>query len=354
VKGDTLLNPSYYWLRASATEQAANLNANPPKVATSVNALPSIVGILAQAGRVRLATSPIDARHFDAPLPATTINQLKFRQAAVRLIEQPYESFGGRANEQGAAYHLRISERLRHKKRAITAWDYEHLVLEHFPEVRFVKCINHSLSLSKTEFNTLQSGAVAVVVMPFKTPNKLEPRANRRTLENIKNYLKKRSNGFTSGDDLLQVIPPQYQQIVVSLRVKFRAGDIEKHVHNLDNDIARLIAPWAFNLNIEPNFGGNLYRTTLLSQIEALDYVDYLEEFLIVMYSKADVSVSDLKDAKGNPLPRKISLTGIASNRESAQATAFIAPNDARTLLTSHQLVQQTPFETNHIIQPLP
>jgi hypothetical protein len=345
-KGDSLLNPNYYWLRASATETAL-------PIPTTVGALPSIVGIFAQAGRVRLATSPIDARHFDAPLPPSTINQLRFRQAAVRLIEQPYAAFGGRANEQGAAYHLRISERLRHKRRAITAWDYEHLVLEQFPEVRFVKCINHSFPKDKDNFDTLRTGAVALVVMPFKTPNQLEPHANRSTLENIKGFLKKRCNGFTSGDDLLQVIPPQYQQIVVSLRVKFRAGDTEKHVHNLDNDIARLIAPWAFDLNIEPTFGNTLYRTTLLSQIEALDYVDYLEDFLIVNDEDINsISILVKKDAKDNPLPRKVLLKTDALKVENLKA--FIAPNDARTLLTSHQLAQVTPFETNHIIKPLP
>jgi hypothetical protein len=345
-KGDSLLNPNYYWLRASATETTL-------PIPTTVGALPSIVGIFAQAGRVRLATSPIDARHFDAPLPPSTINQLRFRQAAVRLIEQPYAAFGGRANEQGAAYHLRISERLRHKRRAITAWDYEHLVLEQFPEVRFVKCINHSFPKDKDNFDTLRTGAVALVVMPFKTPNQLEPHANRSTLENIKGFLKKRCNGFTSGDDLLQVIPPQYQQIVVSLRVKFRAGDTEKHVHNLDNDIARLIAPWAFDLNIEPTFGNTLYRTTLLSQIEALDYVDYLEDFLIVNDEDINsISILVKKDAKDNPLPRKVLLKTDALKVENLKA--FIAPNDARTLLTSHQLAQVTPFETNHIIKPLP
>ncbi len=348
-KGDTLLNPAYYWIRASATETATPIQ-------TTVGALPSIVGIFAQAGSVRLATLPMDARHFDQALPPQTINQLKFRQAAVKLIEQPYEGFGGRAVEQGGTYHLRISERLRHKKRAITAWDYEHLVLEQFPEVRFVKCINHSHPVSKAEFNTLKTGAVAVVVMPLKTTKPLQPQTNRRTLENIKSYLKTYSNGFTSGDDLLQVIPPQYQAVVVSLRVKFQAGDTEKLVHNLDNDIARLIAPWAFDAAIEPTFGQNLYRTTLLSQIEALDYVDYIEDFYIVEAISDDTDTNKNKNTitisaqfdtvTKKALVRKITLTGVAT-------PSFIAPNDARTLLTAHQLTAQTPFETNHSITPL-
>jgi hypothetical protein len=309
------------------------------------------VGIFAQAGSVRLATLPMDSRHFEQALPPQTINQLKFRQAAVKLIEQPYEGFGGRAVEQGDTYHLRISERLRHKKRAITAWDYEHLVLQKFPEVRFVKCINHSYLVDRTTFNTLKTGAVAVVVMPLKTTKPLQPQTNRSTLENIKSYLKKYSNGFTSGDDLLQVIPPQYQAVVVSLKVKFQAGDIEKHVHNLDNDIARLIAPWAFDAAIEPTFGQNLYRTTLLSQIEALDYVDYIEDFLIVGLDDIKTILPQIDPTTKAVNLRKVELKDDAKKVENIKS--FIEPNDARTLLTAHQLTAQTPFETNNSITPI-
>lgn len=329
---DTVLNPNYYWIRASALETATPVN-------TTVGALPSLVGIYAQAGSVQLATSPIVAQHFAQPLPPTTIAQLKFREAAVRLIEQPYESFGGRAAEQGAAYHLRISERLRHKKRAITAWDYEHLVLEQFPEIRFVKCINHSFPISKTDFNTRKTGAVALVVMPLKTLSPLQPQTNRSALENIQSYLKKYCNGFTSGDDLLKVIPPQYQEVVVSLKVKFHAGDIEKHVHNLDNDIARFIAPWAFDNQIDPNFGKNLYKTELLSQIESLDYVNFIEDLYIE--NRSSVTIQQTIN-EGKTL-RKV--------RVLANQKTFIAPNDTRTLLTSHQFKEKTPFETNHSIQ---
>ena len=345
-KENTLLNSAYYWLRASATETAT-------PISTTVGALPSLLGIYAQAGSVRLLNSPMDARHFAQALPPTTINQLKFRQAAVKQIEQPYAGFGGRAAEQGAAYHLRISERLRHKKRAITAWDYEHLVLEQFPEIRFVKCINHSLPKTNlvngekvVTLDTRKTGAVGIVVMPLKTTNPLRPQVNRSTLENIQSYLKKYSNGFTSGDDLLKVIPPQYQAVVVSLRVKFHAGDTEKLVHNLDNDIARFIAPWAFDGKTEPTFGETLHKTALLSQIEALGYVDYIEDFYITdTLIGTNIDILEELDAKKKAKPRVV----VVKNK----LKTFIAPKDARTLLTSHQLDGQTPFEINHSIRPL-
>ena len=36
-------------------------------------------------------------------------------------------------------YYTRVSERLRHKNRAIQLWDYEHLILQNFPHLYRVK-----------------------------------------------------------------------------------------------------------------------------------------------------------------------------------------------------------------------
>ena len=46
------------------------------------------------------------------------------------------------SRSEALEYYRRISERLRHKNRAITSWDYEQIILENFPEVFKVKCLN--------------------------------------------------------------------------------------------------------------------------------------------------------------------------------------------------------------------
>jgi diaminopimelate epimerase len=40
---------------------------------------------------------------------------------------------------------------LRHKNRAITIWDYEHIILQKFPEIHKVKCLNHSKTEIKND-----------------------------------------------------------------------------------------------------------------------------------------------------------------------------------------------------------
>ncbi len=77
-------------------------------------------------------------------LPSGTISKLDQPDAAVKKITQPFATFGGRGQEASTAFYTRVSERLRHKDRAIALWDYERLVLEAFPQIYQVKCLNHT------------------------------------------------------------------------------------------------------------------------------------------------------------------------------------------------------------------
>jgi hypothetical protein len=85
-----------------------------------------------------------DPLHLAAPLAAGTISKLKEPQASVKKIQQPYASFGGRQQESSDTLTQRAAERLRHRNRCITPWDYERMLLEAFPEVHKVKCIPHA------------------------------------------------------------------------------------------------------------------------------------------------------------------------------------------------------------------
>src|SRR4030095_3654806 len=78
------------------------------------------------------------------PLPAGTISKLDKPDAAVKSITQPFASFGGSSAEQSRAFYTRVSERLRHKNRAIALWDYERLILARFAPIYKVRCLNHT------------------------------------------------------------------------------------------------------------------------------------------------------------------------------------------------------------------
>ena len=80
---------------------------------------------------------------------------------------------GGKTPEQPADFNVRVSERLRHKRRALTIWDYERLVLEKFPQIYKVKCLNHTQYEPAPGpggiYRELAPGHVTIVTVPTPT-----------------------------------------------------------------------------------------------------------------------------------------------------------------------------------------
>jgi hypothetical protein len=94
----------------------------------------------------------------DGPMPQTREHVLLARDLGTPGMV-PYSSFGGRETEDTTEFYQRVSERLRHKERAITIFDYERLVLESFPEVYKVECVNPA---GETELCDVQGTTFAV------------------------------------------------------------------------------------------------------------------------------------------------------------------------------------------------
>ncbi|MBS8226341.1 baseplate J/gp47 family protein [Vannielia litorea] len=88
-------------------------------------------------------------------LPAGAIKGSEQPVAGLTATLQPLASTGGRAAETVAAFRQRLSDALRTKERAITAGDYETLVLDAFPDIAEAKCLID-----------VQQGGLTVVVTP--------------------------------------------------------------------------------------------------------------------------------------------------------------------------------------------
>src|SRR5690606_13831713 len=126
--------------------------------------------------------------HLENGLPAGSISKLIMRVPQIKGVSQPFSSFGGLHEEADTAYYRRVSERLRHKNRAITLWDYEHLILQAYPEVYKIKCLNHT---SATSF--VSPGDVLLVVVPDIINKNVfdiyEPRLSKNMLDSIQSYI---------------------------------------------------------------------------------------------------------------------------------------------------------------------
>jgi len=100
-----------------------------------------VIAVHPNALEVQFVDQGNDPLRLQAPLPASSISKLIPPLAAIKAVAQPFASFGGALVEDDSALARRASERLRHRNRAITAWDIEHLVLQAFPSVYRAKCI---------------------------------------------------------------------------------------------------------------------------------------------------------------------------------------------------------------------
>jgi|GEM_PF-1864984 len=292
-KGNTMLNPGLLWLRASVVETAVD----PEKVA----AFPDLLDIRAQAIEARfLPAEGNDLERLESPLPARSVSGLAESSSAIKKAEQPYASFGGRKpeNEGSSEYHRRVSERLRHKDRAITAWDYERLLLEQYPLAAIAKCIPHTRYEDTEGFSgatELAPGFVTVAVVPdlVRRPNmvRVEPRFSRGDLEEMRDFLVPKATAFVQTvenkatdkrTDYLQVVNPQYEAVSVAVKVWLvRGTDQNLAKYQLDQALRYFFSPWLSDPEKLPQFGRVVRRSHLIQMIEQLDYVDAIEELVV-------------------------------------------------------------------------
>lgn len=304
----TILDPALHWLKVGVPQRSG--------------AIPFIIGVHAQAARATFVDAENDPNHLATPLPAGAIAKLVEPLAEVKKIQQPYLSFGGRPKEQAPSYYIRVSEHLRHKGRAVTIFDYERLVLEHFPEIYKVRCINHGQVVSD-RLRELVPGAVTLAAIPDlsqrHTTNDLQPKVNINLLKQIEADLRQHCSPWVE----IQVVNPRYEEIQVDFEVKFKSpydGNFDYYKRELETAIVGFLSPWTASEGADIHFGGKVYRSAILNFVEEQPTVDYVLNF--------QMNQGDQKDIR-----------------------EFVAPT-ARSILVSVVPSTATPPGPGHLIRP--
>lgn len=276
---NTRLPKNYIWVKA--------------KMHKKYDVVCKITGIHAQAVLATFENNSNDLSHLKTGIEAQTISKLVQRLSNVKSVTQPYNSFGYKGEESNQDYYRRISERLRHKNRAVTMWDYEHIILQEFPELYKVKCLNH------TSENSYQSpGNVTLIVIP-DTVNKnvfdiYQPRVSTATLNKVKEHI----DQLNSMHVTTFVINPNYEEVTVDLKVKFKSGyDENFYSQELNTDITKFLSPWAFDKSIPITFGVSIHTSSLINYVEKLGYVDYLQDVKLLKNG----SLTDNEAVPSNP-----------------------------------------------------
>jgi hypothetical protein len=250
-----------YWLRAS--------------VAVGASAVCDTVAIDAQAalaGRELVDASGADL----TPLPPKTIKTLFAPVVGIAAVRQPYASFGGRPAEDPHGFYASASERLRHKQRAVTPWDYERLVLRRFPEVYKVKCLPATSNETATTARDAL-GLVRLIVIPDIRGKSLfdpfEPKASSALLADIADYLAP----LLSGSARLSVENADYVQVRIRVGVRFAdPNNPALWKQRLNDDLNRFLSPWAFEEGADIVIGRRIYASSIINFIDRRPYVDYV------------------------------------------------------------------------------
>lgn len=266
---NTVMPPDLFWIKASTPQNSG--------------AVSETTAIIPQAIEVIFTNDELnDKSRLSQPLAAGSISKLEIADASVKSVSQPFEAFGGQVPEIEQQFYVRVSETLRHKGRAIQAFDYERLVLQAFPQVFKAKCINHSFALNAHEFINdfpYAGGYVLLAVIPdlniLKAGNSFEPKVPVSIIEDIDLYIRKRTSPFVR----FRAMNPRYEKINFCLKIKLLKGKNENYYkEQVKEDIKEFLAPWAVGDYYKLTFGQCIYRSDIIEFLETRDYMDYISD----------------------------------------------------------------------------
>lgn len=264
--GDDLL-----WIRVSISDDDA--------AADNVAKYSQIKNVLAQGIMLELMHLPIDQAlldeqasvssnvpkyyhpsHYAEPLAQKSIGSLLQPDPQIAAISQPYGSFSGKQSETSDTLEIRASERLRHKNRALTAWDFEHLVLAEFPELFMARCYR----------NNTQDSVDLVVVPVNYDPTILQPKVPLFLKRRIQRFL----NTISPPGVNVQVIDPEYEEVAFDVTLNIAQDyDLDSTVLDVNQILIDFMTPWnrrAENNTEQKNqsFVKTIYLTEVAAALE--------------------------------------------------------------------------------------
>lgn len=202
-----------------------------------------------------------------------TIENVYPKTANIKSTEQISPSRNGRETEGDKHYFWRSSQLLRHKQRAVNQWDFEQMVLEKFPGIYKVKCLNHAkFNESMGKIGAIPSNTLISLLPHYKVnpanPN-FQPAISISKLVEIKNYLSRKTSVFNQ----LQVVNTSWDAIKFEVNAMLNREilDIPFYRLQLDADLKKFISPWAFE-----NLPGQMFSRQKLFVAELVDFIDEL------------------------------------------------------------------------------
>lgn len=285
---NTQLTRDLFWIRLSVS---------------NIQAICKWLGVHVQALKVILTDYEKTGLQYLEVTPKQTISKSYKAIKGVKKIQQPYASFGGRVKEEDTLLYMRTSERLRHKQRAITTWDYEHIILQEFPEVYRVKALNHYRY--DTKLSNVAAGFVTLIPIAKTSASEninWKPLLSLSKMLAIKDYVMERCSPHAR----INVKPPKPEMVQLSFKVKYRPQkgmDTGLYREQLKELINQYLSPWAYDL-IEVSFANAIEFSALIQLLDNQPYVDYITDFAVTQYL-----LDENYNVKGTPIKNLSKIT---------------------------------------------
>lgn len=282
TSSNTIMPSGLFWLKVSAENELEKFC--------------SVFSVYAQAVKVvRSIGMQSNSESFNE-IPSGSITQAKQSIPGLDSIRQVQPSFGGRPTEDRVHLRTRVSERLRHKKRALLAEDYELLILEQFPQVYKVKCFPNMAPDSETE-NFLCPGHLLIVVIPYltqETQNIKKPLLNGHLVNEVKTFISNLAPSFVT----IHVRNPVYEVIQVRCTVKLKkVSNSGLYINRLNQAISDFLSPWNDTIGYAIHFGWTVSEHDIESYIQQLDFIDRVTNFSILRIAPDHDDCFDLFDS---------------------------------------------------------
>ncbi len=234
-----------------------------------------IKGIYSQGVVAELVSEGVDDSHYAEPLPALSVTGLEEVDPRISEVMQPWPSFGAYVREEEEALAVRASERLRHKQRALTVWDYEHLVVNQFPEVYMAR------SYVPEPNEEGYAADIELMLVPVNHDTSiLQPKLPLYMHERIRSFIA----DIAPPNLDIRVRDPNYEEVTFDLALKIYSGnDIDSVVSDLNQKLIDYLTPWQSSVDNTVRFRQDIHLTALAAMLEQDDAVD------VVHYLKATV-----------------------------------------------------------------
>ena len=326
-KNNTIIQGDHYWILVAARGKITKV-------------LGKIIQIKTHAVEARWVNNN-DPNHYSNLENLPKIKALAKKKSAIASVEQVGPFFGGHPKESKKLLWTRVSERLRHKGRAVNLWDFERLVIQEFPEVRQVKCIGPG----ENGGDIISGEVIVAVVSEHIGKNNLRPTIGVNLLRNIHEYLQ----NLTSPHVDLNIINPSYEWLKLSMQVLLKApfqNQTGKYLKQLSDEIENFICPWLHQGDIR--IGGGFKKKDLHNYIQSRPYIEYVTSFSIVHIFEKEIK----ENGKVKKLSEKLYEFNLLDSAKSIDQRDEISANSSYGILVPADIHNIQFIKDSQFIKP--